>query len=304
MKKLQVSAMAIALFSLCLAGCKMAQSNPNAQNASSESSQQMNICELPIDSISYSNNTEKTGLKCKITVDYPKSDDSLSLGIKTFIINELAALYLPLENSEDEVETSKYPIYSGNIDNGKQIVDYYGNGTMRYMSGIQEEMKKSYDANQQMPPITQEIRIKLKDITPTYITYSITDEYYLGGAHRSYTSYLKNISKKSFKPANNLVDSTKLVALQPILRKQILQCLKTSGIESVTDKTMENYLILPDDGNVPLPAHAPWLQNDSLCFEYQPYEIASYAVGAIRFKIALKNLKPYLTKEAHDLMGE
>ena len=303
MKKLHVSAMAFALFSLCLTGCKMAQSNQNSQNASSESSQQTNMGELPIDSVCY-NYTEKDGIMCKITVDYPKSDDSLSLGIKTFIANELAALYLPLENQEDEGDASKYPTYSGSINDGKQIVDYYGNGTMRYMVGLLDEMKKSYDANQELPSITQEIRIKLKEITSTYITYSITDDYYLGGAHRSYTSYLKNISRKSCKPANNLVDSTKLVALQPILRKQILQCLKTSGIESVTDKTIGNYLILPDDGNVPLPAHAPWLQKDSLCFEYQPYEIASYAVGAIRFKIAQKDLKPYLTKEAQDLFGE
>ncbi len=301
MKKTYVAAIAIALLSVTATGCKMAQSNTNSQSSSADNSTQVGNGELNVDSIFY-NNTENTGLKCTITVDYPQGNDSLSLGVKAFITKELAALYLPLENAEDEAETSKYPIYSGNIDKGKQLVDYYGNGTMRYLTGIQEEMKKSYPANQEMPPITQEIRIRLKEITPTYITYCVTDEYYLGGAHRSYTSYFRNISKKTCKVAENLVDSTKILALQPLLRKHILKCLVASGISSVSDKTMGNYLILPDDGNIPLPVHTPWIQNDSLHFEYQPYEIASYAVGAISFSIAPKDIRPYLTGEATELL--
>lgn len=263
-----------------IAGCRKASSGHGA-----------------MDSIGY-DSVMDNNIECKITIAYPKGDDSLTAGIQRFIAGELASLYLPRNNSDEESEANKYPIYNGNLEDGQQLVDYYGNAVMTYLAEMREEWKEYADKGTPVPPLSQKIDIQVKDVTLEFITYSITDDNYLGGAHRSFTQYCRNISIETGEPVDNILNAGKLRDMRPVLRKNILQCLKTSGIDNVTDSTMDNYVILPDDGLIPLPAHTPWIENDSLHFIYQQYEIASYAVGQIDFKVAVKDMKPYLTKEA------
>ncbi len=250
-----------------------------------------------MDSIAY-DSVIAGNIECKINIAYPKGDDSLTIGIQRFIARELASLYLPRVNSDDESEANKYPLYSGKIDDGQKLVDYYGNGVMTYLAIMRDEWKEYAAEGTPAPVLSQKITIEVKDVTPDYITFSIIDDNYLGGAHRSYTSYCRNVSISTGKPLDNILDAGKLRDMQPVLRKNILQTLQTCGIDGVVDSTMENYLILPDDGLIPLPAHSPWIENDSLHFIYQQYEIASYAVGQIDFYVAMKDMKPYLSKEA------
>ncbi len=289
MKKLLMFAVIVAALSLCATGCKLASSSKDKG--------------LAIDTIVY-DSIQGANVKCTIAIDYPQGDDSLAIGIRQFIAHELAAMYLPYINMEDLADSSKYPVYTGDANNGRLMADYYGNNTMRYLLDLRKDIEEAYTQTpeSEMPPLSYLLKISKTDSTSTYITYSIQNDCYLGGAHSSPSHYCINISTKTYKAVDNMVDSTQLQALQPILRKHLLQCLKASGVEAVTDATLGNYLILPDDGLVPLPAHSPWMEKDSLCFIYQPYEIASYAVGTISFKIAIKDVQAYLTKEAKELI--
>lgn len=291
MKKLLLFTIIVAAISLCATGCKMTTSDKNTG--------------LTIDTIVY-DSVQGTNIKCLLTIDYPRGDDSLAMGIKQFIARELATMYLPYINDEDLTDSTKYPTYNGDINDGQQLASFYGNGTMRYLLDLRKDVEEAYTdtPEREMPPLSCQLKISKTDSTSTYITYCLEDDYYLGGAHHSTSRYSRNISTKTYKPVDNMIEQNQLQAVQPILRKYLLQCLKASGVESVTDATLGDYLILPDDGIIPLPAHSPWLEKDSLCFIYQPYEIASYAVGTISFKVAAKDILPYLTKEAKELVGQ
>ncbi len=291
MKKLKFAAIAIAAAAtLCGTGCSQQPSGHSTDT-------------FATDSVAY-NHAETDGIKCTIDVDYPRGNDSLAEGARLFIARELAALYLPYNDSDDDAVQGKYPKYNGSTADGNLLVAHYGDGTVRFLADMHKELEEASLEEHEMPTLSSQIRISVEEVKPAYITYRITDESYLGGAHRSYTSYCTNISRKTNRTADNIVDPGKLRDMQPLLRNNVLRCVKASGVEGVTDATLGNYIFLSDDNLVPLPAHAPWLQDDSVRFVYQPYEIASYAVGTISFGIAAKDIKPYLGKEAADMIGQ
>lgn len=291
MKKKQIKTFTAVAVSLCFTGCGV---NKPARNTTAE---------LETQDIVYDSATQNN-IVCKITAAYPKGDDSLSAGIRKFIAGELAALYLPHNDIDDDSQAAKFPFYKGSTDSGKQTVDFYGNGTMRYLEGLRQEWKSSSGAGNEFPALSQQITVALAETAAKYITYSVTGDSYLGGAHHSATSYSRNISRSTYKPVDNIINGNKLKALQPLLRKSILRCVIASGVDSATDSTLNNYIILPDDGLVPLPVHSPWIEKDSVKFIYQQYEIASYAMGAISFSVAAKDIMPYLTGEAKALLSD
>ena len=258
---------------------------------------------LAVDSMGFHEKKDST-IECTIAIDRPLGDDSLALAVKKFIAGELANVYLPRNNADTDSMLRCYPIYSGSTADCGRLLDFYGKGTMRYLLEERKNMLAFYQSDIAMPALTQKVKITKDDETPVYVTYGVTDETYLGGAHGGYSFYYVNIDKHTFKPVYNMVDAKYVRALQPMLRKGVLRCLKESGVEDVSDANMNDFIILPDDGFIPLPAHTPWVKNDSLNFVYQQYEIASYAVGPIDFNIAVKDIAPYLTKEAKAMLGK
>ena len=300
MKRLPLLVLLVASASFGVMGCKTSTPKQTQDSIQTDSDTVLEQA-FTVDSISF-HETIDSSLECMIIVDYPHANDSLSAGVKKFIARELAALYMPKERTDDETVIRKYPVYKGDLNNGKQVVDFYGKGTMKYLLDNRKEMEEFYTHMDEFPLLYQKIKIGKWEGKPGYITYGITDERDMGGAHGSYNFYYVNISKKTYKPVDNMVDSTRIRALQPLLRKGVLWYLKECGEETVTDATLNGYLILPKDSLIPLPVHTPWLQNDSLHFVYQQYEIASYAMGPVSFNIAYKDIKSFLTKEAKALL--
>lgn len=71
---------------------------------------------------------------------------------------------------------------------------------------------------------------------------------------------------------------------------------------SVNAENVRDYLFL-DDETVPFPVWTPHPTEEGLCFVYQQYEIAAYAMGMPSFIIPYDALRPYLTPEAADLLN-
>ncbi len=302
MKKLQMLVLGAMAVSLCATGCKTSTQKQDSDSVATDTAC-IEPLTLTVDSIGY-HKKAGSGLECAFSVDYPSGDDSLALGVRKFIASELAAHYIPRERTDEEKYLRKYPTYKGIANDGKQLVEFYGKGTMRYLTEYRKEMTEFYDNHDEIPPLYQQVKIKKSDETPMYVTYCVTDERNMGGAHGSYNFYYVNISKQTFKPVENMIDSTRIRALQPLLRKGVLWYMKDCGETSITDSTLNEYLLLPENGLIPLPAHTPWLENDTLKFVYQQYEIAPYAAGLISFNVAVKDIKKYLTKEAKALLGK
>lgn len=287
---------------LCVSGCGTKSAGP-CVSRDADSIAQTDAQALAVDTIAY-DSVNATTAKCSLRVDYPTGSDSLALGIKRFIAGQLASLYLPLTYTDDAAQQRAYPLYGGSIDDGAALVGHYGNGVMRFLAGLRKEMDDARTEKNELPMLSAQTTISLDTVTPRYVTYRISDDSYPGGAHHAYSSYCVNISRQTFKPVDSIVSPAHLKALQPLLREHILRSLKASGVEQVTAATLSDYLILPDDGIIPLPAHSAWIERDSIRMTYQPYEIASYAVGSISFSVALKDIKPYLSTEALRLLGQ
>lgn len=250
---------------------------------------------LPTDSVSCVKRS--ANLECKITIDYPSNDDSLSYSVATYIYNELGRQYLPVINSEDGAK--KYPLYNGAHGNGNDVAEYYANGTFEY---IKQQAKELTEAGMKdIPALTYDLSVRKVADNNRYLSYQTTSYAFLGGAHGSSVDYIVNIDKQSGKVITQSIDTMQINAIQPILRKGILAYLHEQGDTSVTEKTLEECLFI-NNGIIPLPAHAPYLAEDGVHFVYQQYEIAPYAMGMIAFVVTYNEIKPFLTKDALELM--
>ncbi len=255
-----------------------------------------------VDSIVF-NKQASTSIKSHIYVDWPCGNDSLAQSVKSAIAGLLADCYLPQTNGDDDCKKA-YPIYKGSFLKGKQMIDYYGNGSAKYMKSSQDEQCAFMgNDSSDVPPYCNEIEIRKGEETNKYLTYDFTKYCELGGAHGSFSSYSINFDKRTRKLIKSAINPAKSKSMQAILRKGVMQYLKDCG-EDVTDATLNSCLMLSDGNTIPLPEHSPWIANDSVNFVYQQYEIAPYAVGLISFKLPVKAIEPYLSKEMKAMLND
>lgn len=144
--------------------------------------------------------------------------------------------------------------------------------------------------------------IKMVEDNDRYVTYYCKSWLYMGGAHgTSYeegATFSKNTGErftfKMFKNPDLLGEMIK-VALQ----KQYFEPLLTG-----TDMTFEEVVYSEVAESFPLPTAEPWIQNDSVFFVYENYEIAAYALGLPQCGIPYEKLKTDLTEEGLTFFGK
>ncbi len=305
MKHIMTLALVAGGLSLCISGCKTSSVNgtTGATSVVAKTTTGKTGQTLAVDSVCYHAKRD-TSLEFTAVVDYPRGNDNLAQGVRRFIAGELDSLYLPRDRYDDAAYQRLYPAYAGSLDNGQTLVDFYGNGTMRHLLQERKDMEEYYERTDGYPQIYQKVTIRKDVETASYITYSVCSEEYMGGAHGSYTFYYVNIDKHTCKAVTQLLDAQHVKALQPLLRQGALRYMKECGVTDISLDNLNDYLILPDDGVIPLPKHTPWLVGDTVNFVYQQYEIASYAAGPIAFNIAVSDLKDYFTPEGKALIGK
>ena len=305
MKQVLLPIILILAITFTITGCKNTSQKQNTDTIPDSASQN-----IPLDTVATANTlgdtlttnritydkSQDSTIKSIIRLDYPTGNDSISIAVKTFLARQLASLYLPQTNGEDAY-IHKYPVYKGSIFRGQQMVGHYGKGTLQYLSDSQKEMLKDMgDSADHIPFLNNETTLRKEEETADYITYRITRDTYLGGAHGSYLYYCVNISKHTLKPIEQTIDTTRLKALQPLLRKGICRYLRECG-ENVTNTNLNTYLFLPENELIPLPAFTPWLSKEGVNFVYQQYEIAPYALGLVSFTIPYKQIRTFFFKE-------
>lgn len=234
-------------------------------------------------------------LQCKIRVDYPTTDDSLSLAVRHFVCDELAKNYLPVINCPDSV--SAYPVFSGATDKGNAVVDFYVNGTISYLKKQAAELLEVGAR----PSMSYDLSVTMTADTLHYMSYEVKSYAFLGGAHGSATDYTVNIAKPTGKILTQTVDTSQVKAMQPLLRKGVLKYLRDGGSENINEQNLTDYLFI-NEGIIPLPVNAPYLAADGVHFVYQQYEIGPYAMGMVSFTVPYNEIKPYLTEEVQKLI--
>ncbi len=135
----------------------------------------------------------------------------------------------------------------------------------------------------------------LTEQTDKYVTYTNEGYEYTGGAHAmpwyNGTTFSKVdgsiVGYDLFEDPEQLID----IIAENI---EIQYFMKNDDEDFVTEYEEINAL----------PANEPWIETDSVVFCFQPYEIASFAAGMPLCKIALTDLKPYLSAKGKSLLNE
>ncbi len=306
MKKLPMILLGTIVLTFAVAGCKTSTPKQAAGSLVNDSVDTLATAApdtLVTESFTYAYYNADSTIQSTIYVDYPQGDDSLSLAVKAFVGKQLGELYVPYHFAEEAEALREYPRYKGSVLQAQKMLDYYGKGAAKFLAAQQGEF-----SSEDKPHVCSDVKIRKVAETSTYVTYLMQSYDEVGGAHGSSTSYELNISKITNKPIEKAIDSCQTHALQKILQKGVEHYFKECGEEDFKISSILEYLDpLGEKGSknmIPLPANTPYIENDSLCFVYQQYEIAPYAAGLVSFNVALKDIKPYLRQEVKDLIVE
>ena len=276
---------------MAFAGCKSGPAKSGTAAAEQDSVQQ--TAAFATDSIAYCEQKDST-LKCSVVVDYPSGDDSLSVGVRRYVAGELARLFLPTMQEEDEPAA----VFKGAKEDGKALVDFYGKLNFGYLKSQYAELKDFGIAG-----LSYDLSIRKTGETDRYLTYETSCYVFLGGAHGSAVCYPVNIVRSTGRVLAATVDTLKQKALQPILRRGVKEYISKAENRKIKDRDLQNMLFV-EHGIIPLPTTMPVLTPEGLRFVYQQYEIGPYALGMVEFTVPYADVKSCLTKEAAELALE
>lgn len=295
MKKVFFALAILMAIAITATGCKSKSTPKTADSVAVEEADT-----LVTDSFSYHSEQDST-VYSTLRIDYPQGEGSLPMAVRKFIAHELSQLSLTATCTEEG--NKKTADYSGSLDKAQQLVDFYGKCNMDFLVSMQKEVYEGMSGQkpEYAPRFNNELSLKKAYECEQYLTYAVLGYTYLGGAHGSAVDYHVNINKATGKPLTETVDTMKIEELQPILKKGIVSYIAPQDSE-VTEKNLKNYLFLGENGLIPIPAHAPYLTPEGVCFKYQQYEIGPYAMGIIKFVVPFKDIKPFLLPEVQKLV--
>ena len=168
--------------------------------------------------------------------------------------------------------------------------------TEDYEAYFQEDMNRFFAEEGNEPNSSFEGSYSLSEQTDLYVTYIAEGYVYTGGAHPMPWYYGTTFSKTdgSIIGYDLFDDPEQLIGIvSENIQKQYFEPNNTEE---------EEYLFEPDE-TFQLPTNEPWIETDSVVFCYGPFEIAPYAAGMPLCKIALVDLKPYLSEKGKSFLN-
>ncbi|MGN0221131.1 MAG: DUF3298 domain-containing protein [Prevotella sp.] len=240
--------------------------------------------DVATDTIHYSNSTKAFQIDLK--ADYPvKGDKALIDSILQFINTELGGTY------------------KGDLHQGDSLLAYYARGWEKEMTQMYDAVVEARGSNQDMAPMYHSVNIQLAHNTPLYITYTIYEETYSGGAHGMHGSKGVTIRKSDGHIfGNDILIKNRDREFNNLIKDGLFRYFSEQDMPLSSDIDLASALQTDDIQNIPLP-HAPlYFTPSGIVMEYQPYEIACYAAGSPSFTIPYHRIAPYLTEEAKQMI--
>ena len=183
--------------------------------------------------------------------------------------------------------------YRGDKDDIQALVDYYGKqhtDTLRSMraEGVPDFAELCYDVDTE----------KLFE-TDKIVTYQLTITINFGGAHPLTQVMGASFSKDDGRRLKwDILRSGQESKLQSMISEKLMDYFNVK-----TQAELMEYLQGVDDiAHLPLPVTPLYMTNDGFVFIYQQYEIAAYAMGMPTETISYRQIKPYLTDWAKELV--
>lgn len=249
-------------------------------------------------------------------LELPLGTDSASSQIRDSLIADFMRCAQQPWYAEEE---SPVAPFKGDMGNPQAIVDYYGKAdyetllklaTDDYKSRIEyldedttmmeEERKEIMD---DVPQWSLDLNVKKMRDTLDVVIYNSESYVYYGGAHGGVTGTgAITFDKLSGSKISRFLKSNATAALQPLLRKGLMQYYKDCG-ETLTEEELSGRVQV-DGELIPLPQQTafPTAAKDSLVLTYKQYEIACYADGMPSFRLAVKDIEKYLTEEGRKML--
>ena len=168
-------------------------------------------------------------------------------------------------------------MYSGDLNDGQAVVNYYGN-----------KIYKEYGE-----PSEQIQSIKLIAQTDTYVTYEIDYYDWTGGAHGIDGEFGVTFRSDDGRKFGWDMFEDKY-RIQPVLKEQLKKHFNCSDAE--LEGRLESHGALPE--------RDPWLTHEGVVFGYYTYEIGSGFEGPQIVTVPYYKSKRYLTSTAAKLIAE
>lgn len=250
-----------------------------------------------------------------IKAELPVSSKGVSGAIRKGLIDIMDGQLAFIGSYEGE---RLFPAYDGNPDQNAAVVDYYRRNAIDMLDSnaasdyeerakyIQEDEDFTDEQKKEMledfPRWEYDFTLEKQYETDRYVVFNSTDYVYLGGAHGGITGQgSPTFDKKDGHRVEKFLKDDSLQQMQTLLAAGLVDYFSDED-GSVNAGNVRDYLFL-DDETIPFPVWTPHPTEDGLCFVYQQYEIAAYAMGMPSFTIPYEAVKPYLTQEAADLLG-
>lgn len=259
--------------------------------------------------------SEKPHATLSMTVDLPVSTDGVAGEIRNGLIDIMDSQMSRVAYYE---EGRLFPKYDGDYNKTVPMLRYYlrsaadallssadadfseRSGYIMADEDLSEEEKA--DVLDSFPGYEYDFQLTKEYETDRFIVFLSEDYVYAGGAHGGVTGQGAVTFDKSFgKRFTNFIKEGSLEAMQGLFVKGLVDYLNDSA-GSVNEQNVFDHLFL-EDKVIPFPAWTPAPTKEGLCFTYQQYEIAAYALGMPSFTIPYDEVKPYLTPEAIALLN-
>lgn len=263
----------------------------------------------------YNYYSEKPHANLSMTVDMPVSTDGPAGEIRKGIIDIMDSQMSTVALYEDG---RLFPKYDGDLSKTVPMIRYYlrsaGDaikaradadfeeraGYIREDKDLTEEQKKEYIDD--FPGYEYNFQLTKESEAKNYVVFLSEDYVFTGGAHGGVTGQGSvTFDKRSGQRFSNFIKPGSLDAMQGLLVKGLVEYFADEE-GTVNKDNLFDYLFL-EGATIPFPAWTPAPTKDGLCFTYQQYEIAAYAVGMPSFTIPYAEVRPFLTAEAVDLLN-
>lgn len=146
------------------------------------------------------------------------------------------------------------------------------------------------------PRSSLENNFTLSEQTDFYVTYIAEGFVYTGGAHPTPWYYGTSFSK-----VDGSIIGYDIFDDPEQLRGIISESVRKQYFEP--NNTEEEEYLFEADEPFQLPSNQPWIETDGVMFCYQASEIAPYSAGIPVCKIAIDDLKPYLSEKGKSLFN-
>jgi hypothetical protein len=244
----------------------------------------------------------------EIRVDWPvNGNEALVQSIRKYLCEELADD--PVSESRPKPQVT---------DDGKEAVKTTVKRLYNELSGMWKEAHDEGYATDMV--FSRYQHVFLLEDTEKYVTYQSNSEGFTGGAHGyatadnatfrksdglriGYRTEYNSATEKFEIKGQTLFKDTKSPAIHQLIKENlrlVLADTENSGMPN--DEQLTDMLQVDDINRIPLPSAPPCFTRQGLCFTYQQYEIACYAMGIISFYVPYDKIRPYLTADAAELL--